>query len=119
MKITQEQINNGEDLINAIIEKAWTDSQFKHQLVNNPTKTISKFVGKELGNKMPNGKELIVMDQTDESKFYLNIPARPTYEEELTDQQLELVAGGATGPFYDAGVYVGEKIKEFYNWATS
>lgn len=115
---TLEQ-QKGEDLIRTLIVKAWENPEFKKQLIDNPTEAISKIVGKELGDKMPNGKELVVVDQTDESKFYLNIPTMSNSDLELSNEQLELVAGGATGPFYDAGVWTAHQIKDLWNWATS
>jgi hypothetical protein len=44
---------------------------------------------------MPEGINIIVEDQTSSSNIYMNIPAKPNYENfELTDEQLEVVAGG-------------------------
>jgi hypothetical protein len=117
MKNTQEQQEKGEDLVKILIEKAWENPEFKEQLINNPSKTISNFLGKELENKMPNGVELLVVDQTDESKFYLNIPAKPKLDLVLSEEQLDQVAGGTV--VFDAGKWCGEKVIEFYNWATS
>jgi hypothetical protein len=56
------------ELLNSLIIKAWANPEFKEQLINNPSKTIGDIVGKELGGIMPNGKELIVVDKTDEGK---------------------------------------------------
>lgn len=116
---TVEQKTNSEDLVKTLIEKAWENPEFKDQLISNPAKTISGIVGKELGSTMPNGKEIVIVDQTDESKFYLNIPSKPELDYALSDEQLDHVSGGAGGPLYDAGVWVGHQIKDFYNWATS
>ncbi|UKB83913.1 NHLP leader peptide family RiPP precursor [Chryseobacterium sp. MEBOG06] len=115
---TLEQ-QKGEDLIKTLIEKAWANPEFKKQLVNNPAETIGSIVGKDLGATMPNGKKLVVVDQTDDSTFYLNIPSQPQIDVELKEEELEQVSGGAGGPLYDAGVWVGHQIKDFYNWATS
>ncbi|HCN50560.1 MAG TPA: TOMM propeptide domain-containing protein [Chryseobacterium sp.] len=117
MTTLEEQ--KGEDLIKTIIEKAWSNPEFKKDLINNPSEAISSIVGKELGDKMPDGRKLVVVDQTDANTFFLNIPAQMQVDVELKEEELELVSGGAGGPFYDAGVWVGQQIKDFYNWATS
>lgn len=89
MESTQEQRTYAE-----IIQKAWEDAAFKAELVNNPVATIEKFTGKKLN--LPEGKRLVVRDQTDDSVFYINIPAGPqhTLDTELNEEQLEAVSGG-------------------------
>ena len=91
-----ENIENqqGMDLLKTIVEKAWEDPKFKQQLINNPSKTISNITGKDLNTELLNGKQLVIVDQSDESKLYLNIPIKPTLNLELSEQELELVAGG-------------------------
>lgn len=95
MKYTQEQKNQGAELMNALVEKAWNSAAFKDQLVNNPVAAIEEFTGKSFNS--PEGKKIVVEDQTNESIIYLNIPAEPNLDElELSEEQLELVSGGAT-----------------------
>ncbi|MEC5171708.1 NHLP leader peptide family RiPP precursor [Chryseobacterium nepalense] len=89
MEITQEQKMYAE-----IVQKAWDDAGFKNELVNNPIEAIEKLTGKKLN--LPEGKRIIVRDQTDESSLYINIPAKPNNDDiELNENQLEMVAGGA------------------------
>ncbi len=73
MKYTQEQQKQGAELMKALVEKAWENASFKDQLVKNPTAAIEEFTGK--GFTMPEGKKVVVEDQTDNSVIYLNIPA--------------------------------------------
>lgn len=88
MEFTQEQKLYGE-----IVQKAWEDSQFKSELVANPVAAIEKLTGQKLN--LPQGKTLVVRDQTDESTVYINLPAKPNTEDlELNEDQLEAVAGG-------------------------
>ncbi|PXY46687.1 NHLP leader peptide family RiPP precursor [Flavobacterium hydrophilum] len=88
MEFTQEQ-----KLYAEIVQKAWEDAEFKKELVANPVATIEKFIGKKLN--LPEGKTLVVRDQTDESVVYINIPAAKQLEDaELNAEQLESVAGG-------------------------
>ncbi len=88
MEFTQEQKTYAE-----IVQKAWEDADFKKELVSNPVETIEKLTGKKLN--LPEGKKIIVRDQTDESSVYINIPAKAYHDDvELNESQLEMVAGG-------------------------
>ena len=89
--ITQEQQKQGQELIKTLAQKAWESSAFKEQLIKNPVSTIESITGQ----KVPSDINVVVEDQTDTSKIYLNIPRKVDIEElELTDEQLEMVAGG-------------------------
>ncbi|CAD0008968.1 NHLP leader peptide family RiPP precursor [Flavobacterium chungangense] len=89
MEITQEQ-----KLYAELVQKAWENAEFKKELVANPVATIEKFIGKKLN--LPEGKTLVVRDQTDESAVYINIPpaAKQSADAQLSEEQLEAVAGG-------------------------
>ena len=89
MEFTQEQKSYA-----AIVQKAWESPEFKNELTANPVAAIEKLTGKKM--TLPEGKTLVVRDQTDESTVYINIPAKPenTSDVELNEEQLELVAGG-------------------------
>ena len=89
--VTQEQQKQGQKLIKTLAERAWESSTFKEQLIKNPVSTIESVTGQ----KMPSDTKIIVEDQTDYSYIYLNIPRKVEINElELTDEQLEMVAGG-------------------------
>ena len=80
-------------IIEAIISKAWEDASFRKDLLVNPVETIEKLTGVKV--VLPEGKNLIITDQTDKSNIYVNIPAEPEVENmELTEEQLENIAGG-------------------------
>lgn len=89
MEITQEQ-----KLYAEIVQRAWEDAEFKKELVANPIAAIEKFIGTKLN--LPEGKTLVVRDQTDESAVYINIPAaaKHSVDTQLSEEQLEAVAGG-------------------------
>ena len=88
MEFTDEQKVYAE-----IVQKAWEDAQFKSDLIANPVAAIEKLTGKKLN--LPQGKTLVVRDQTDETAVYVNIPAKPSTDDvELNEDQLEVVAGG-------------------------
>lgn len=100
MELTQDQ-----ELYVQIVQKAWEDAEFKKELIANPAETIEKLIGKELN--LPEGKTLVVRDQTEESIVYINIPAKREMDVELSDDQLEAVAGG------DLGIIDGGCIPDF------
>jgi hypothetical protein len=89
MEITQEQ-----KLYAEVVQKAWEDAEFKKELIANPIAAIEKFIGQKLN--LPEGKRLVVRDQTDESVVYINIPAAVNHsvDTQLSEEQLEAVAGG-------------------------
>lgn len=88
MKLTKEQ-----KLFKTIVEKAWEDADFKAALQRDPVNAIEALTGERLN--IPAGKTMKVYDQTDQTKVYINIPAEPSMDDmELTDEQLEIVAGG-------------------------
>jgi len=99
MEITQEQ-----KLYQEVVQKAWEDAEFKAELVANPVSAIENLIGQKLN--IPEGKTLVVRDQTDDSTVYINIPANQNMEDvELNEDQLEAVSGGGfeavnTPPFY-------------------
>ncbi|MGF7217822.1 hypothetical protein GGR92_003999 [Spirosoma lacussanchae] len=76
-----------------IVQKAWDDAGFKNALVANPEKTIEDYTGVKMN--LPSGLSFVAVDQSDESKIYFNIPRKQDESSiELTDEQLEMVAGG-------------------------
>ena len=98
MKFTQE-----EKMYQEVIQKAWEDVEFKKELTVNPLDAIEKLTGVRLN--LPEGKTIVVRDQTDESTMYINIPTSQKMDDvELNEEQLETVAGGVSlpiiGPIY-------------------
>ena len=88
MELTHEQ-----KLLQTVIQKAWEDNNFKEELMTNPVSAIEKATGYSLN--LPEGKTIVVRDQTSEDKVYINIPAEPKMDNlELSEEQLELVSGG-------------------------
>jgi hypothetical protein len=88
MELTKEQA-----LIFSLISKAWEDETFKQELVKSPIAAIKKATGQTI--KVPEGKTLLVRDQTNPSVIYINIPPEPKVDDiEMTEEQLESIAGG-------------------------
>lgn len=86
------ELTNNQEVLQKVLERAWEDAEFKKELVADPMAAIEKLTGEKL--KLPEGKKLVILDRTDESLVYLKIPTRESAEVALTDEQLELVAGG-------------------------
>ncbi|WP_269236236.1 class IIb bacteriocin, lactobin A/cerein 7B family [Flavobacterium flavigenum] len=92
MKTTIEQQEKGAELVKVLAQKAWESTAFKEQLIKDPIAAIEQVTGKAL---LPSDKRIVVEDQTDESVIYFNIPAKINLDElELTEEQLEMLAGG-------------------------
>ena len=90
MDYTKEQ-----KLLQDIIQKAWEDESFKQELIANPILAIENLTGQRAN--LPEGKRIVVRDQTDESVIYINIPAAGNIDDmELNEEQLEIIAGGGT-----------------------
>lgn len=97
MEITQEQKFNSQ-----VVQRAWEDAQFMKELVSNPVNAMEKLTGQKL--HLPSGQKLVVVDQSDESTVYFNIPRKANLDAlELTEEQLEMVAGGITPTFLAFG----------------
>jgi hypothetical protein len=93
MEFTQE-----EKMYSDIVQKAWEDNAFKEELIANPVATIEGFTGKKMN--LPEGKTLLVKDQSNDSFLYFNIPVKSKVEDvELNENQLDIVAGGSICPY--------------------
>ncbi|MGH1387219.1 NHLP leader peptide family RiPP precursor [Kordia sp.] len=92
MELTKKQ-----KLIETIVQKSWEDDAFKQELIANPVKVIESIIGEPLD--LDEGKTIIVNDQTDASNVYINIPPQLDLDDvELTEEQLEIIAGGGDPP---------------------
>jgi hypothetical protein len=81
------------DIEQLIINKAIENEAFKQELLSNPKTAISK----ELNVELPADLQIEVVEQTPQ-KLYLVLPLRVKLEEEageeLSEEELEAVAGG-------------------------
>jgi hypothetical protein len=81
------------DLEALLISKAMADEAFKSELISNPKAVIAR----EIGQELPEGVEIEVLESTPK-KLYLVLPLKMESEEipteELSDKELEAVAGG-------------------------
>ena len=82
---TREQIESN------LIAKAWENESFKQQLISSPKSAIA-----EAGISLPGSIEVKVIEET-ANTFYLVIPRQPSKDGELSEAELETVAGGILG----------------------
>ena len=73
-----------------LVAKCWTDEGFKAKLMANPAAVL-----KAEGLDLPAGTSINVVENTNKV-FNVFIPAKPV---ELTDEQLDTVAGGLCSCF--------------------
>ncbi len=73
------------------MQKAWSDAEFKQQLIENPREAFAA-LGVELPAHLA-GVNLKVVENTADT-LHLVLPAPPPTEGELSDDELDGVAGG-------------------------
>jgi hypothetical protein len=89
--------SNEQEILQSIVKKAWKDQEFKSNLIASPVTTIEQFLGHSIN--LPEGKNIAVVDQSNASTIFINIPAEPNMEDmELNEEQLDVVAGGDKTP---------------------
>ena len=93
------ELRNEDQLFQQVITEAWENADFKTELIANPVAAIEKLTRQKLN--IPNGKTLVVRDQTSEDTIYINIQGKSNLDDvELNEEQLEAVAGGIVdGPY--------------------
>jgi hypothetical protein len=79
-----------------LIAKSWQDPAFKQKLINDPKSVLI-----DEGISLPDSVELRVIEENS-ALFCLVIPAQPIQASELSDAELESVAGG--GPQWGSNI---------------
>jgi hypothetical protein len=77
------------DLETALIEKCWKDPDFMRQVVSDPKAMLERHTGQTLPSQIK-----IFIHQEDANTLHFSIPPAPSNLTELSDDDLERVAGG-------------------------
>jgi len=77
------------DLETALIEKCWKDPEFKKQVISNPKGMLERHTGQKLPSEVK-----IFIHEEDANTLHFSIPPAPSNLSELSDEELERVAGG-------------------------
>lgn len=86
-----QEMQNRKDAEARLIAKAQADESFRQALLSNPKATIEA----ELGAIMPEGLQVKVVEETADT-LYLVLPA---VEDELSESDLDSIAGGALSTY--------------------
>jgi hypothetical protein len=77
--------------ISKVIRRAWADPAYKSKLLSDPHGTLA-----EAGVQVPAGSKVKVVEDTADTR-HLVLPVAPPNTGELSDEELEKVAGGLSG----------------------
>jgi Nitrile hydratase, alpha chain len=83
-----------EQMERRLIEKSVEDEAFRQRLIEDPKGAVEQ----ELGTRLPEEVRVVTVEETQDT-IYLVLPSTPMAGDEgveLSDQQLEAVAGGGT-----------------------
>ncbi len=79
-----------ENRFGEIISKCWGDAEFKKRFIADPKKILAEF-----GMEVPEGLNVKVVENTEDTMYLTLPPAPPKPKGELSDNQLDAVSGGA------------------------
>ena len=92
-----------------LIEKCWKEPGFREKVLKNPKEMLEAFLGKSLPADFK-----VVIHEEDSKTLHLALPPAPSNVAELSDDELERVAGGTeflfavvVGTIVGASVVVG------------
>jgi hypothetical protein len=85
----EPQTSTRREMETALIEKCWKDPEFKKAVVNDPKGMLER----QTGQKLPPQVKIFIHEE-DANTLHLSIPPAPGNLAELSDEDLEKVAGG-------------------------
>src|ERR1700760_2429491 len=85
----EAQVTTRRDLETALIEKCWKDPVFKKAVLSNPKEMLEQHTGQKLPAQLR-----ILIHEEDANTLHFTLPPAPSNLTELSDEDLERVAGG-------------------------
>ncbi len=92
-----------QEMESLIVQRAWKDDGFRNEFIADPKATIEKYSGQKLPAEYK-----VVAHAEDDKTVHFVIPPKPANTDELSDEDLEKVAGGVdliTGIAIGGGCY--------------
>jgi len=89
MEAVQTQAVTRREMETRLVEKAWKDPVFRKDIVKDPKGMLEKHIGQKLPEQLR-----IFVHEEDANTLHFSIPPAPSNLNELSDGDLEKVAGG-------------------------
>jgi hypothetical protein len=93
--------NSRSELNELIVKQVLSNDKFRKQLLSDPKKALADFIGTEFTGPV---KVNVVVESPEEFYFVLPPGVRPDASDELSEKEMEHVAGGVTWPWEQTGV---------------
>jgi hypothetical protein len=106
--MAEERVKGREEALAPVVAKAWKDEKFKKELMSNPKALLNR----EFGVEIPDNVNVKVVEEN-ANNLYIILPMKPQAGGELTDEQLEAVAGGFCLPVITVPVIIGASSTAF------
>jgi hypothetical protein len=101
MALTAMPVDTRRLLETQLIEKAWKAPDFRKDVVRDPKGMLEKHLGKRLPDQLR-----IVIHEEDSNTLHFSVPPSPTDTSELSDEELEKIAGGTEITFVLVNIVV-------------
>lgn len=97
--ITEADLGNAKGFIQGVLTRSATDMEFRKRLLESPRQALSEYTGKTI----PESLDVVFIENTAEATIVL--PDAIDTEGEISEAELESVAGGTTWSCVAATIY--------------